>query len=93
MPRHHRKCDQRKGDAKLNDIQKKNTEPTSIQLTARKSNNDEPQNASSLEETLSQTSSAGDDKDEIDDDNDETHTTLLDANETGTPNFEEKSMN
>ena len=43
------------------------------------------------QDALSQVSSAGDDDDELDDNNDEPHTTTLDADETGMPDFEEKS--
>ena len=92
MPRCHRKCHQRKGGAKINYVQQ-NTEPTSTQVTTTNRNKDEPKNASSLEDTLSQASSTGDDNNETDDDNDEPHTKLLDSNETSTPDFGEILMN
>ena len=62
----------------------------STQLTTIKSNIDKPKNASSLEDTLSQASFTGYADNETDNDDDEPHTKLLDANETNTPDFEEK---
>ena len=89
MPRYYRKCHQRKGGAKLNNVQQ-DVEPIPIQLTTTKRNNDKPKNDSNFEVNVSKTSSGGDDNDEMDDYNYEPHTKLLDVDGTGMPDFQEK---